>query len=318
MKQRGIVIAPYLTVSGGEVREVNYVEATHLRKCALYFDLIDLPLATEPEIKNADVDLLRQESILQETHGHFFVKDGETWKLSFGVFEHPQEYWEIVQLYALYRHREDDQNWTLGQINMSFAAHNLNLSQFAFVDTGAGKVAKLTKGAPAVPHDFVTIGASIELELLKALPVPSSSVPMQSVLEFKRKRQAELLQFRHAWDGLILEATRSTELVRATEYSKDTIERALIDLHRVMDESRLKKILRDIKVDVDVLHVAAAVVAGAEVAQRVGLDAFIGAIGGAAAAISIKLNLTSRKPKEIPSELKDYAYLYHVEKELDK
>ncbi len=325
MKRRGIVIAPNLKLSKeGNAVEWPTLEPSYLRKCLLYWDIMDYPQAIlDGETSDAELNLLTKEGILQRTRGHFFKKEGGKWELVWWFHEHPQEFWNTVQLYALLKHINSDEHWTMGQIGEQFQMARQGISEFAFAEP-AGDVAHVVKvpNVPFLPSGHISEGSTVELELTNALPVPAADVRIEAILEFKQKRHAELLHLRHALDKLELGVANAVDKALALRVASGELEVALLDLHKTLDEARMKKILPTVTASIsidDVGSTARNTIVGALAAQSMGLNALVGAVVGAViSAIKLSITLNSRKPKDIPSDWKDYAYLYHVEKELGK
>jgi hypothetical protein len=70
-------------------------------------------------------------------------------------------------------------------------------------------------------------------------------------------------------------------------------------------------------ISIDVVSVGKHMIQGAVLAHVANLDVLAGIlVGGLASAIRMTVGLTSKKPKELPDDLKDYFYLYTIEKDL--
>jgi hypothetical protein len=63
------------------------------------------------------------------------------------------------------------------------------------------------------------------------------SVPIEEVLDLRRRRSEELLAYRGAIDDLYLEIVRSPDRPFAEARAIDKIRRSVIDLHRVFSET---------------------------------------------------------------------------------
>ncbi|MEO1110108.1 MAG: DUF6236 family protein [Pseudomonadota bacterium] len=79
---------------------------------------------------------------------------------------------------------------------------------------------------PAVYGDQ---GRGFKVELFNALPTPSSDVPVDRILEFKRRHQAERDALFSAIDGLYLETTRSPDRPLAEQHAFAQVQSAVRD-----------------------------------------------------------------------------------------
>ncbi|MDQ1005425.1 hypothetical protein QFZ28_006003 [Neobacillus niacini] len=117
-------------------------------------------------------------------------------------------------------------------------------------------------------------------------------------------------------DNLYLEIIDSGDPDRIKIKNIEQIQRKLIEINKVMSESRIKNLLGNLKIEFDVsqmiLKTAGAIGAGTLFNFPVGVSA---ALGFASSFINVKSEL-GLKPKSIPEELKDYAYLYYASKDL--
>lgn len=322
MKPRGIVITPSFSLNQENlITEWMGMDPIYLRKCALYWDMIDCPEgiiggASFGEL-GKDANILEKEGILQRTRGHLIKKEKDTFVLTFAG-EYPREFWILAQFYTLLKHASADANWSLGQPFNNLVLPSPQATEFIFVEpTGqAGKAFKL-------PPNLLEIqtGPSIEVELYNSLPVPIPDVPMERILSFKRKRRDELIRFRHAMDELYLKIQDSADVVRAKDTSIDEIELSLADLHKAMKETPMQKISSTIKTEVSLSDIVQGAVAGMMAGNLFGTShdlLAVSAVLGATAlpALKMTINLSAFKPKQVPSEFKDYAYLYFLQREL--
>ena len=159
---------------------------------------------------------------------------------------------------------------------------------------------------------------TLQVALINALPVPGPDVKEEKILELKSNRRPELLAFRAALDDLfhaIEQADdKNLELVRA----KEKLELSLHDLQRVFDEGKIRRIAGTVKAylslgDLTALNILMPAV-GAAISGGVGHSPAWGALGGLAANAALTFATDFKKPSVLPPELKDFAYLYHVQK----
>ena len=211
----------------------------------------------------------------------------------------PLEYWVEIfyhQRYsvalALNEQPESDEYWSIGQIGMD------SLIPWTVESTDA-----------------------VQLEIVKGLPVPSAETPIEDILAFKERRAPELLRFRAALDELSEEVTRADCTKRAIVRAQEHLDLALFDLHRVLDETTMQKVVTTVRT-----------ILGFEESQplKYGLVGLAGLTGGALAlhlqlallaglGVSGAINIVARRTAKeltLPSEVRDFVYLYHVQSDL--
>ena len=328
MYPRGIVIVPTYTAPQSKVAVPPYIDPSLLRKCVLYWDMIDCPddaLGKLNVISNhKELEILTSEGILQQTTGYLFKKVGENNLLSFFA-EHPYEFCSLAQSYALKKHYLSGlpERWSMGQISTRLNQPDPSISRFVFLDregVGPEKPNNILV-APSErvysPDKDSETKTAIAIELFRSLPVPSQDVPIAEILEFKQKRWDELLRFRNAMDELYDKATSTQDFTSAIEHPIDEIEISLRDIHKSMSETFAKRILATIKIELSLNDMIISALAGGFVGSQFNIT-FPGMLAGAiVSALRISLDSSLLRPRQIPTELKDYAYIYHAETELD-
>ncbi len=323
MLTRGIVITPTHATQRSNSAVPPYIDPGLLRKCVLYWDMVDCP---DDALGRLDVisdqkeyDLLASEGILQRTVGYLFKKVDTNHLLSFFA-EHPYEFCVMAQSYALKKHYLSGlpERWSIGQVATSLHPPDSAVSRFVFLDReGVGP--DKPDNVMAAPSDRLYLPdkdsetrAAIGIELFQSLPVPSQDVPLTRIVEFKRKRWDELLRFRHAMDRLYDTAVNSQDIPGAVEYAVDEIAVSLRDIDRAMNESFTKRILATVKIELSLNSLAASSLTGALIGSRFDLT-WLGAVAGAVAStLRISLDSSLLRPKQIPPEFRDYAYIYHA------
>jgi len=157
----------------------------------------------------------------------------------------------------------------------------------------------------------------LELNFHNLLPFPEPDTPIEKILEFKRKYSPELLTFQLAWSKLITKIESSQGDFRIIQDCKNEIEVALRNLHRTLDENKIQKILGVVKNLLDIKQIGAAPIIAGAVAHLADVPIVIGALTGYA--VSGAISLISKKENKIEkldNRIKDYAYLYYVDKKL--
>lgn len=103
---------------------------------------------------------------------------------------------------------------------------------------GAWSLAQIS----TTPH-FIDVSSkvAVEYELWNMLPVPQKDVPLNEILEFKTKHNAELIALRVYLDELYQSIISSSDLPRAKNTQLIKLEKALIDIDRTMGEFQLPR-----------------------------------------------------------------------------
>lgn len=81
--------------------------------------------------------------------------------------------------------------------------------------------------------------SGVLVTLDRALPVPAADVVLDDVLEFRRRRRAELLAFRASMDAMY-RLVASVNTATSFERAASTVKAALTDLRRITSESSIK------------------------------------------------------------------------------
>lgn len=157
---------------------------------------------------------------------------------------------------------------------------------------------------------------AVEIELHDALPTPPDTVSLADVLEFKTRRAAELLALRGTLDELYLEIERSQDIPRAKVAAVDRLARSLSELRAAANESWSARLASSLKVELNVPEIAAKATLGVALAVGLGVPPAVGAAIGAASAASLKLNVREIFAPRVPTNLLDFAYVYHQSTEL--
>nr|DAJ80666.1 MAG TPA: hypothetical protein [Caudoviricetes sp.] len=159
---------------------------------------------------------------------------------------------------------------------------------------------------------------SIQADLFNCLPVPTANVNLEDVLNFKERRHNELKEFRWLLDSMYEEIINSSDKDLTKNRCIEKLQQKIIEINRVMAESKIKKCLRSMKARINVSDI---IVAGAKIGFATMAGGAIGKaaegalLGLATSSINISREI-SLIPKDIPENLKDYAYLFHAHKEL--
>lgn len=339
MNKRGIIISP--TPSTTKIAGRESIDPTYLRQCLLYWDMIDCPndhlvkVTLNRNLK--DIELLQKEGIFIRTEGFFFAKKSPHYNNILSVHdEHPTEFWALAQLYAFKKHSQSRTTFSIGQFENNLIFSEIDPAEaFFFVETPpwdkdlTSNVLRLPREKLFFTKNELERGPIIEIDLYQAIPVPIADVPIEDILNFKFKRQDELMRFRHAMDGFYLSIINSKDIPREKTHKIEEIELSLHDLIAVMKESRWRIILsnRDISFNLPepselMKNIQAGSVGGALLGIMIGLPEIGAAIGAGCGVltsfIKMKVKLEAFKPRRIPDNLQDFEYLYYAKEELGR
>jgi hypothetical protein len=165
--------------------------------------------------------------------------------------------------------------------------------------------------------------ACLSTNYLNVIPVPREDVSLREIVEFKRKRQSELLEFRQQINEFhrILRACKSkSDATDAIATFSEKITKELDNLKAIMNDSRLATIVGSfktiIKLDSPTLLATAGVMVG-QTTQIANVPIQSSVIGiGILGAIEVA-NFFTDKRNERRATLRDsaFAYLYHAQRE---
>lgn len=119
-----------------------------------------------------------------------------------------------------------------------------------------------------------------ELTLSNILPLPVENTPIEKILNFKEKYQSELLKFQIAISKLNTKIEQSQGDKRVIQDCKDEIVVSLQDLHRTLDENKIKKVLGTVKTLLDVKQIGSATLIAGAVAHLAQVPIVLGALSG--------------------------------------
>jgi hypothetical protein len=280
MDKRGIVITTPFTFDGTTLSVGSAIDPVSLRHYLLYWDLLDWPdnNIISFDSGGADIECLQSLGVLDRTRVQFTSFDGN---IGYAIL------W--MQLAAFQkRNNEQPGCWSLAQQSQVLASSPKNT--------------------------FET--RTIEVDLCSAVPVPTADISFEDILQFKEKRHAELLCFRSVMDDLYQEVARAADIPRAKLQAVSQVEKAMQELHAVFGESFARRLISSLKVELNIPNIAVVAAGGAAAATTFGFPLALGAaVGAVAAAVKFEFKVI-RKAENIPDQLKDYAYLHHIEKDL--
>ena len=283
--ERGIILGPdvVLDIPNNKLQfRSTEPNAALLRHAVLYWDKIDFPQNNVINIVSQDIEFLKQEGVAQSTHVHLA-----------GGMEMATMY-AAAQIGAYIRLTQTNPHvWTMGQRGVEF----------------------IVGGAESGDTPF------LEIELNDVLPTPPDGTPLAELLDIRRKRKDEFRALRIAVDELYEEILKSAQFPRAQSAAVFRLQQAVKDIRNAVDQSWSDRVKSSVKVDFSlpkiVYDATVGSVAGHAAAAAFGVPGleYVGAgLNAALSAIRVDAKLGGRVPM-LPESSKNFAYLYHVEKE---
>ena len=276
--ERGVIITTPWEYEESTLR-VGWFDPAALRQYLLYWDKIDWPDNNVVSFRtdHPDIAFLESAGIMSRTHVD--VKE---------LFSDVGKALIRAQHVAFStRNRDEPGAWSLAQQSSYLAA----------------------------PEEDTTPTRFIEVELYSAIPIPGGEVAFEDILNFKLRRRDELRRFRSGMDDLSQQVSASDDLPRARIQALDKVDQALQDLHRVFDETFTDRLISSVKVELNVPALAGAAALVGVASTSFGLPIAAGAaLGAIAAAVKFDLRL-GRKSIDVPTTLRDYAYLHSIHRE---
>ena len=148
-----------------------------------------------------------------------------------------------------------------GIINPGEVVLSVHLNAFRALDRAEPGVWSLGAGNNSVsfPKHDLEVGRGVLVRLYEAIPVPDKDVPLQDILDFRAKRQDELLALRYHLDSIYqrIIAGGDGELALQTEIG--ALEKAIVDYLKVAKGASLPFINMTFEAN---LNIPAAVAAG--------------------------------------------------------
>lgn len=317
--KRGLIIIPRLTLHGidecpynatnsftarqiylGDEIEIDlWIQPDDLRQYLLYWDLITIPKIkfdlggsiSGPYLYDNDLLKLHQYSIFNIAEVQYAIEQSKSDSSTAS-----NNFCDLKKVYSIAQDNllktmndETEVIWSLGQ-------------------TGTDLLKR---------SDHSLLGTSVEFCFLDSLPCPTEDTAIDDILEFKEKRNPELLRFRNRLDQLCEKVLKSENQTEQIKKSVEQINIALIDINKLLNESKLKTIIRHIKMSLDLkestLIKAVSAIIGASSTMSIDLPATYGALGGVAITGLFEMIL-KEKSLNLPEQSKDFAYLYYLKR----
>ena len=208
MVKKGIVISPpFKVLPEGGVTCGGSPDAQDIRKYLLYWDEIDYPSNNNIFIELSD-DLAFLQNCNVLKRTHAVLNDA-----------HIDPFVFITAQEQAFKENEaaEKGKWSLAQ---------LSDTQF------------YTNTIPEI---------GIEFELRKCLSVPEKDVPLNDILEFKQKRESELIALRIYLDELYQSIIIARDIPRAKNAALNKLELALKDIDKSIDDFSIRKAITSLR-----------------------------------------------------------------------
>lgn len=209
--ERGIIITPnYKVLDGGGLQLTGGVEAVNLRKYLLFWDKIDYPVNNMIHIGGGpDIEFLIQEGIATSTEVRFQRMEAHENGLLFLA----------SQMIAFEQNNKaEDKEWSIAQPTQRLI----------------------------IPQEYSKIQGCLEFELYNAVQIPTADVPLPEVVEFKIRRNAELLALRDSMDSIVDQIMSSQDIPKRKNKALNKLHRDLNDFNRVMKETKFQCVKRSL------------------------------------------------------------------------
>lgn len=283
--ERGIVISPdFHFLPNGSTFFKAASDPDELRKYLLYWDKIDVPLTSMVLFECNDFDFLSDAGILSRTP--FSTSDIKLMLMrdSYRMTLPKEAGIEILLGHEHVFHemsKKEPGVWSKAQMSTTLMSKN--------------EIQRET----------------IEFELYNAIPVPSTTTPLNEILEFKESHSDELIAFRIYLDELYQKIISSADIPRAKITELERLEIAIKDVNRVLNESKIKVVLRSMKSVISGVDGIIGVGAGAASAPFIPFSPLIA--GVAAAGVSVAGKMLMYSHDSLPNE---FTYLKSMHNKL--
>lgn len=275
--KRGVVISPPFSVlPEGGFSCGGSISTAELRKYLLYWDEIDYPDNNLVSIGTSpDMEYLISAGVATRTRVQF----------QGAISSGNGEFFIAAQQAVFEKHdSENPGQWSLAQLS-------------------------------ATPYFYdSTSKLSIEYQLWNRLPIPSSDVPLNDILEFKAKRQDELMALRIYLDEMYQSIISAADIPRAKNAGLAKLETALDEIDRVLTESGISRTISSLRgfIAGEFGTVSGTGLGAAGISPFIGMSPLQAGTIGAGIAFAVKMAMTPKTAKSA----NPLTYVSSVRKEL--
>lgn len=306
------------------------IDSLTIKHALLYWDSIEIP---EPALFDNDLRFstnLRKDTVIDEaTKAPYPVPQNDLdYLIDLGVLERPLVAFprglnrsEIDTLLekevaTQFFHRSstpeltDKFLWTLGfstDQNSLFDALSAACKRYHLPQEVLSEYIKL-RGCSIANH-------KVDIELYNMFPSPAE-VSFEDILEFKLRRNDELVALRAAMDQLYIYIIQSNDIPRAKPIVINKLEAIIKDLNLAATEAWKERKLSSLKVELNAPNIAAHALTGATASMLFGVSAELGAALGAFSSM-LKFEITPTSNNVFLQErIRDFSYVFHAAKDL--
>ncbi|PSU66018.1 DUF6236 family protein [Photobacterium phosphoreum] len=285
MKERGIIVTPPVTIKAGGGLYVESSEITdhQIRMAVFFWDKFDWP----------DNNLISMGN--GETNDLLFLKEC-------GIFN---------------RTRININNFSGGAGTALLQIQDLVVKEKNKIEPGNWSIQRIGDELISSPS-FTQPKKVIEFDLYNSIPLPSSDVPLNDILEFKEKHKSELLAFRMLMDEMYLNIINSPDQLSAKSAALLRLSVSISDLHKSMKSASIKRSLLSYRVVLndfsDMWDTITRGYGAYELVKTTVGDDLAAVLGAANALFKISAK-QAPVSKNLPAALKDYAYLSKIERD---
>jgi hypothetical protein len=304
---RGVILGPRLEdMSKRGLATTVYPDPMLLRQCVLYWDMIDWPRYTMTGELPAEAKHLQDEGILIST----------TFEQPLLRADEKPRAGDVV-MWTVNPRTQQESDRRVGRLE-----HYVIPQALAFKKNNAdgSGLWSLAQPNPDLVLPTSQTDRTIEVELYRAVPVPSAATPIEEVLDLKRRRNSEMLAYRAAIDEIYQKVISSGDIPHAKTMEIEKLQKSVIELHRVMRAEKMPRSLASVKIalnPVDLGGVIQKLSVGALAALTFDFNTMAAAAAISLADALFRLKITGvRTLSQIPPELSAYAYLATIETEL--
>ncbi len=170
-----------------------------------------------------------------------------------------------------------------------------------------------------IPNNMSQPLLTADFQLMSCLPVPLPDIPLEKVLDFKVRREDELLALRISLDELYLGISQASDIPRSKVTQVQKLELAIKDLDKVAKESWKHRLLASRKISIDLNYNS--VVNGVATGGAIGAvfsNPLVGVIAGGAHSILSSLKFEVTMSGQLSSSIgqkPDLSYLSSLKSE---
>lgn len=301
MDKRGVILTHNFKLNdSGGIQFSESITPDDLRNHLLYFDFIDFPRSIYMQTdltKSEENKILIDQGFLRQTDIFSIMKPNVT----FADFQNMGRDSIIGQLDTVNYYAKQNTKCVISQNNIDPKLIELYL-----------------------PKSIVQKRQIIEMDMQNCLPIPCPETNIIDILEFKHKREAELIAFRAAMDNLQNDSTTNIENINNLSAFK-ILEQRIIDIDRTLAERKFNIVRTSKKILLNIPDAFLKEMKSYTENAILGYVMFSSSPTAVAQALAIRgvkaiIKASAKElnaPAELPENIRDFAYVFYVHKELN-